>query len=168
MPKKSAVLILGLASSVLLVACKQQDAATGAQAPAATATTPAEPQAAAASEDTDAAPGEIKKSDAYKMGAAMAAMTVFCGVAKPGEAEAGMAKMKVEAAANGVSPVEIDAIYSAALAQARTAAAEDPAKAEKDCASLRKMADPAELKKMQEAADKLEKLAADLEAANAH
>ncbi|WP_449446994.1 hypothetical protein [Thermomonas brevis] len=149
---------------VVVCGCKQQAAAPDVAAPqAAAAAVPAETQDAGDAGDDSNAPA-FKKSDGYKMGAAMAAMTVVCGVAKPAEAEAGIAKMKIEAAANGVGPAEIEAIYRGALAQGKAAQAQDPDKFEQDCAGLRKMADPAEVKKMEQAAKDLEAWAKKMEA----
>lgn len=147
---------------VVVCGCKQQAAAPDVAAPQAAAI-PAETQDAGHAGDDSSAPA-FKKSDGYKMGAAMAAMTVACGVAKPAEAEAGIAKMKIEAAANGVGAAEIEAIYRGALAQGKAAQAQDPDKFEQDCAGLRKMADPAEVKKMEQAAKDLEAWAKKMEA----
>ena len=149
---------------VVVCGCKKEAAAQDvATQEAAAAAVPAEAQDAASTDDDSAAPA-FKKSDGYKVGAAMAAMTVVCGVAKPAEAEAGLAKMKVEAAVNGVDPAEIEAIYRGALAQGKAAQAQDPDKVEQDCAGLRKMADPAEVKKMEQAAKELEAWAKKMEA----
>lgn len=156
---------LALSMAIVVVCgCKQQAAAPDVAAPqAAAAATPAETQDAGDPSDDANAPA-FKKSDGYKLGAAMTAMTVVCGVAKPAEAEAGLAKMKVEAAANGVGPAEIEAIYRGALAQGKTAQAQNPGKFEQECAGLRKMADPAEVKKMEQAAKDLEAWANKMEA----
>jgi len=149
---------------VVVCGCKQQAAAPDVAAPqAAAATIPAETQDGGDAGDDANAPA-FKKSDGYKMGAAMAAMTVVCGVAKPAEAEAGLARMKVEAAASGVGPAEIETLYRSALAQGEAIKVQNPAKFEEECAGLRKMADPAEVKKMEQATKELEAWAKKMEA----
>ncbi|QNN45236.1 hypothetical protein H9L17_08235 [Thermomonas brevis] len=150
---------------VVVCGCKKEAAAQDATTPeAAAAAVPAEAQEAAGTEDDSASASTLKKSDAYKLGAAMAAMTVVCGVAKPAEAEAGLARMKVEAAVNGVSAAEIEVLYRSALAQGEAAKVQNPARFEEECAGLRKMADPAEVKKMEQAAKELEAWAKKMEA----
>lgn len=150
---------------VVMCGCKKEAAAQDAATPeAAAAVVPADAQEAVGTEDDSASAPTFKKSDGYKLGAAMTAMTVVCGVAKPAEAEAGLARMKVEAAVNGVSAAEIEALYRSALAQGEAAKVQNPAKFEEECAGLRKMADPAEVKKMEQAAKELEAWAKKMEA----
>lgn len=152
---------------VVMCGCKKEAAAQDAATPeaaAAAAAAPADAQEAVGTEDDSASAPTFKKSDGYKLGAAMTAMTVVCGVAKPAEAEAGLARMKVEAAVNGVSAAEIEALYRSALAQGEAAKVQNPAKFEEECAGLRKMADPAEVKKMEQAAKELEAWAKKMEA----
>jgi hypothetical protein len=72
--------------------------------------------------------------------------------------------MKVEAAVNGVSAAEIEVLYRSALAQGEAAKVQNPARFEEECAGLRKMADPAEVKKMEQAAKELEAWAKKMEA----
>lgn len=161
---RSNKMALALSMAMVVCGCKQQAAAPDVAAPQPEAAPAlAETQDAVDAGDDGNAPA-FKKSDGYKLGAAMAAMTVVCGVAKPAEAEAGLAKMKVEAAANGVSGLEIEALYRSALAQGEAAKVQNPAKFEEECAGLRKMADPEEVKKMEQATKDLEAWAKKMEA----
>ncbi len=148
---------------VLLAGCKQPAAEAGLAAAGADAHVAAdEAVAGATDQSSDAAPGKINESDAISVAAAMTAAVELCGVSNAAESRAALAKMKAEA--ESTSAARIDAVYASAMAQGKIQSAKDPAAFERSCAGMHKMADPAELKKMQEAAEKLEKFAAEMEA----
>lgn len=156
-------------AALLLAGCNKQPAAD----PGATASTPA-PEATAAVAAADAADAEsdevpegdtpptISKNDAISMAVAMTAVVELCGLSNAIESQAALAKMAAEPGAP--SAVEIEAIYLAAKQQGKAAQAQNPGKFEQECAGLRKMGDPAEIKKMEQAAKDLEALAAKMEA----
>lgn len=164
---------VALCMAVLLLAgCNKQPAAE----PGATASAPA-PEASAAVAAADAAdaadaesteapegatPPTISKNDAISMGVAMTAVVELCGLSNAIESQAALAKMAAEPGAPSAG--EIEAIYLAAKQQGKAAQAQNPGKFEQECAGLRKMADPAEIKKMEQAAKELEALAAKMEA----
>lgn len=153
---------------LLLAGCNKQPAAAASATPADEAAVTGETPVAEAGDgelpatDEDAAPGKISKRDAISMGVAMTAAVELCGLSNAIESQAALAKMAAESGAPSAG--EIEAIYLAAKAQGKAAQAQNPGKFEQECAGLRKMADPAEVKKMEQAAKELEAWAKKMEA----
>lgn len=150
---------MAMGVALLLLAGCTQPAADAGTAAGADATADASAAVdAAASETTEPSDGTtpptISKSDAISMGVAMTAAVELCGISNAIESQAALAKMKAEPGAP--SAVEIEAIYLAAKQQGKAAQAQNPDKFEQECAGLRKMADPAEVAKMEAAAKELE------------
>lgn len=108
--------------------------------------------------------GQITETQAIQFAVAMTAATEACGLAKPAEVTAALQKFKAETLKQGGSPVDVDRVYSASLADIKAKGAADPAGMKRQCADMRKLGDPAEAKKMEDAAKALEKLAKELEA----
>lgn len=152
------VLAIGVAL-LLLAGCKQPVAEAGA-GEAAAAVDAAVGDAADA--PASATPPTISKNDAISMGVAMTAVVELCGLSNAIESQAALAKMAAEPGAPSAG--EIEAIYLAAKQQGKAAQAQNPGKFEQECAGLRKMADPAEVKKMEQAAKELEAWAKKMEA----
>ncbi len=159
----------GLAMGVallLLAGCKQPPAdavATNGADTTADASAAEDAAAGEATEVTDGAtPPAISKSDAISMGVAMTAAVELCGLSNAVESQAALAKMAAEPGAPSAGAIE--AIYLAAKQQGKAAQAQNPDKFEQECAGLRKMADPAEVKKMEQAAKELEAWAKKMEA----
>lgn len=153
----------GLAIGVallLLAGCKQPAADAAATDGAAAAVDAAVGDAADA--PASATPPTISKNDAISLGVAMTAAVELCGLSNAIESQAALAKMAAEPGAPSAG--EIEAIYLAAKAQGKAAQAQNPGKFEQECAGLRKMADPAEVKKMEQAAKDLEVWAKKMEA----
>lgn len=153
----------GLAVGVallLLAGCKQPAAEAAAAGEAAAAVDAAASDAADA--PAGATPPAISKSDAISMGVAMTAAVELCGLSNAIESQAALAKMAAEPGAPSAGAIE--AIYLAAKQQGKAAQAQNPDKFEQECAGLRKMADPAEVKKMEQAAKELEAWAKKMEA----
>ena len=153
----------GLAIGVallLLAGCKQPAADAAATDGAAAAVDAAAGDAADA--PASATPPTISKNDAISMGVAMTAAVELCGLSNAIESQAALAKMAAEPGAPSAG--EIEAIYLAAKQQGKAAQAQNPGKFEQECAGLRKMADPAEVKKMEQAAKELEAWAKKMEA----
>jgi hypothetical protein len=153
----------GLAIGVallLLAGCKQPAADAAATDGAAAAVDAAAGDAADA--PASATPPTISKNDAISMGVAMTAAVELCGLSNAIESQAALAKMAAEPGAPSAG--EMEAIYLAAKQQGKAAQAQNPGKFEQECAGLRKMADPAEVKKMEQAAKELEAWADKMEA----
>ncbi len=153
----------GLAIGVallLLAGCKQPAADAAATDGAAAAVDAAAGDAADA--PASATPPTISKNDAISMGVAMTAAVELCGLSNAIESQAALAKMAAEPGAPSAG--EMEAIYLAAKQQGKAAQAQNPDKFEQECAGLRKMADPAEVKKMEQAAKELEARAKKMEA----
>lgn len=153
----------GLAIGVallLLAGCKQPAADAAATDGAAAAVDAAAGDAADA--PASATPPTISKNDAISMGVAMTAAVELCGLSNAIESQAALAKMAAEPGAPSAG--EMEAIYLAAKQQGKAAQAQNPDKFEQECAGLRKMADPAEVKKMEQAAKELEAWAKKMEA----
>lgn len=153
----------GLAIGVallLLAGCKQPAADAAATDGAAAAVDAAVGDAADA--PASATPPTISKNDAISLGVAMTAAVELCGLSNAIESQAALAKMAAEPGAPSAG--EIEAIYLAAKQQGKAAQAQNPGKFEQECAGLRKMADPAEVKKMEQAAKELEAWAKKMEA----
>lgn len=153
----------GLAIGVallLLAGCKQPAADAAATDGAAAAVDAAAGDAADA--PASATPPTISKNDAISMGVAMTAAVELCGLSNAIESQAALAKMAAEPGAPSAG--EMEAIYLAAKQQGKAAQAQNPGKFEQECAGLRKMADPAEVKKMEQAAKELEAWAKKMEA----
>ena len=153
----------GLAIGVallLLAGCKQPAADAAATDGAAAAVDAAVGDAADA--PASATPPTISKNDAISMGVAMTAAVELCGLSNAIESQAALAKMAAEPGAPSAG--EIEAIYLAAKQQGKAAQAQNPGKFELECADLRKMGDPAEIKKMEQAVKELEAAAAQMEA----
>lgn len=151
--------VLALVVSVVLMGCqkKQDDAASpvvSADAPAAVASETATAADIAKTEDVSPRGSKISERDGVAMAVAMTASVELCGLSKPAESQAALAKIAAEA--KEISAAEINTIYTSAKLQGKAVAAKDPAKFESDCAELRKMGDPAEIKKMEAAAKELE------------
>lgn len=153
----------GLAIGVallLLAGCKQPAADAAATDGAAAAVDAAVGDAADA--PASATPPTISKNDAISLGVAMTAAVELCGLSNAIESQAALAKMAAEPGAPSAG--EMEAIYLAAKQQGKAAQAQNPDKFEQECAGLRKMADPAEVKKMEQAAKELEAWAKKMEA----
>lgn len=162
------VLAIGVAL-LLLAGCKQPVAEAEAEAEAEAGAGEAAAAAAvnAAADDAadapaSATPPTISKNDAISLGVAMTAAVELCGLSNAIESQAALAKMAAESGAPSAG--EIEAIYLAAKQQGKAAQAQNPGKFEQECAGLRKMADPAEIKKMEQAAKELEAWAKKMEA----
>lgn len=153
-------------TAALLAGCKQPVADAVAANGADTTADASEAVDAVAGETTEvpdgATPPTISKNDAISMGVAMTAAVELCGLSNAIESQAALAKMAAEPGAPSAG--EIEAIYLAAKQQGKTAQAQNPDKFEQECAGLRKMADPAEIKKMEQAAKELEAWAKKMEA----
>ncbi|WP_147455500.1 hypothetical protein [Solilutibacter pythonis] len=143
---------------MLIAACNQPDSAASPTPTPGNETVAAAPSADATTRTPEAGGNPLTpdQQNVVKLAAVMAAMTEVCGMTKPDEAQAARAELKAKMAAEGGSPAEVDQIYTASLDEAKTKAAADPAKVQRDCGVLKKMADPAELKKLQEMAAQAE------------
>ena len=147
-------------TAALLAGCKQPAADAAATDGAAAAVDAAVGDAADA--PASATPPTISKNDAISLGVAMTAAVELCGISNAIESQAALAKMAAEPGAPSAGAIE--AIYLAAKQQGKAAQAQNPGKFEQECAGLRKMADPAEVKKMEQAAKELEAWAKKMEA----
>ena len=153
---------------LLLAGCNKQPAAKAGATPADEAPVTSEATVAEGGDgelpatDEEATPGKISKRDAISMGVAMTAVGELCGVGNALERKAALAAMKAQP--GGPSAAEVDMIYAAAIQQGKAQQAQDPAEFEKNCVGMRKMADPAEVKKMEQALKELEAAAAEIEA----
>lgn len=152
----------------VLTGCKQQTQMLDAQQAVADgravvtdadATTAAD---IAKTEDVSPRGSKISERDGVAMAVVMTASVELCGLSKPAESQAALAKIAAEA--KEISAAEINTIYTSAKLQGKAVAAKDPAKFESDCAELRKMGDPAEIKKMEAAAKELEAWAKKMDA----
>ena len=152
-------------TAALLAGCKQPAAEAAAAGEAAASEAAAAVDAAvgdAADAPASATPPTISKNDAISLGVAMTAAVELCGLSNAIESQAALAKMAAEPGAPSAGAIE--AIYLAAKQQGKAAQAQNPGKFEQECAGLRKMADPAEVKKMEQAAKELEAWAKKMEA----
>lgn len=165
---------MALCATLLLAGCNAPATADGDDATVAATAPAAEPAAAPEAVDAAAAgsdqavpaaaglPPGMSERDAMGFAVAMAVGVELCGISTPAETRAGLDKMKAQS--GGMSAAEIDAIYDAARQQGQAQAAEDPAKFERGCESLRRMTDPAEVAKMEAAVKAMEAKAAEMEA----
>lgn len=164
----SSKMTLALCVAMLLATGCKQEAPAQEAAAANAGKAIAEPSAAAGAAGTDEdmadAPQAMTEQDGIRIALSMLAAVEQCGLSTPAESAASLAKIKLEAAKKGVSTTGIDAQYKLLSAQVKAGALANPAKLEESCTQLRAMHDPAQVKKMQEAAAAAEKWAAEMEA----
>lgn len=160
---------LVLAMAACSAAPQNADATDAAVAPAAesaAASAPAAPPADVADEapaaeaadvaDVMEAVGETHRNT-IAMAGVMTAMVESCGLGNASQSREALANLQREMAGQGLSAAQVAAVFNAAYEEGKAKAAQaDPARRQRDCASLRQMADPETVKQIERASAEAE------------
>lgn len=135
-------------------------AACSPQPPSADVAAVPEPAAAAdapAGNPRDVVPADPQHVNTIQLGATMTAMTEVCGLSQPADADKALQGIKQEMAAAGVSDAETERVFREAYDAAKAKSASAPRdEIAKGCESLKRMGDPATIKKLNDLAAKAE------------
>lgn len=138
---------------VLIAACSNPEGAAPAAPPANEAATTTQP--IATPEATEATAAGMSDSNVAAMGGAMTAMMEFCGLTGDTTRAQTIASMQKDMTAQGMSAVEVERMFNQGYEETKAKAASDPDAARADCGALKQMADPAEIKKWEKAAEEM-------------
>lgn len=117
-----------------------------------------------AATDSGPRPTGLGKEGVIAMAGGMAAMIEFCKLPGGTDRDQALATLKADASKHGLTPAEVERYFLGGFDAAKQKAESNPDKARKDCAQLEKMTDPAEVKKMEEAAKRMEEAVKKMEA----